>query len=347
MQLLKRRFGPFVVCLVLVVAGCAVWRQATQEQPLRFSHEKMLHQSVECADCHTQTSTSDKAGMPVAETCLDCHEDIDKNKPPERHVATMFENGQFKAAKVTAISEEVIFSHKLHTVDKKMACAECHKGMAENQGVTKDLHISMQNCIDCHAKTVKVDRLAGMPSKPAEDCATCHREIRKDVKPTTHKQNWTEFHGQKAKDGDQEGLNQCSLCHTQDSCNSCHKTTQPKNHNNQWRQRGHGVVASIDRDGCSTCHESDTCTSCHKTTAPRSHTGQFGDGKSKHCTGCHFPVANEGCAVCHTEGTPSHAKATPTPATMRGTDCRSCHGVAPAAKMPHVDNGNDCNYCHH
>jgi len=65
------------------------------------------------------------------------------------------------------------------------------------------------------------------------------------------------------------------------------------------------------------------------------------------CQSCHVPLSGENCSTCHQQGTPSHAKATPTPATMRGTDCRVCHGVAPAATLPHVDNGDNCNYCHH
>ena len=345
MHLLNRRFVPFLVCLLLVAAGCTAWRLGTQE-PLRFSHEKMLHQSVECADCHTQAATGDKAGMPDLATCQDCHEDIDKIKPKDRSAASLFESAGFRAAKVTEIPSEIIFSHKTHTIDHKVTCTECHQGIEKSTAVSKDLGLGMQDCIACHeqkAKTVKPVKTAG----GAEDCALCHKDIRKDLKPTTHLQNWLRFHGQKARDGDQEGLNQCSYCHAQDSCDSCHKTQAPANHTSQWRERGHGVAASIDRDTCTTCHQSDTCTSCHKTTAPRTHRGQWGEPKDKHCQNCHIPVDGERCSVCHQEGTPSHARATPTPASMVGTDCRTCHGTAPNAQMPHVDNGDDCNYCHH
>lgn len=301
----------------------------------------MLHQSVECADCHTKTATDAHAGMPDTDTCLTCHEDIDAPKPPERHVATLFNaDGSFKSANVTAIPSEVIFSHKNHTVDNKVGCLECHPAMPKNNGVVPEgIRVGMQECIACHAKT--------MGESKANDCATCHQTIRKDVKPPTHQQNWLRFHGQEAKDGDKQGMSQCSLCHTEDSCTTCHQTQAPKNHTNAWRERGHGVAASIDRDSCNVCHQSDTCTSCHETTAPRSHRGQWGGSKDTHCQSCHIPVSDESCSVCHQQGTPSHALAAPTPATMIGTNCRACHGVAPAAKLPHVDNGDDCNYCHH
>lgn len=339
MDLLKRTFAPFLVCLALVLAGCAAWRHMGQDKPLRFSHEKMLHQSVECVDCHTEAAPGAKVGLPDLDTCLTCHEEIDAKKPPELHVATLFKDGQFKAAKVTILPSEVIFSHKNHAVDQKVACTDCHKGIRESTAITKAVRVSMQDCVDCHAKTPK---FAAAPN----DCATCHTTIRKDAKPETHLQNWKTFHGQKAKDGDKAGMNDCTLCHTQDSCTTCHKTEQPKSHTNYWRQRGHGITSALDRDSCTTCHQSDFCVSCHQSTAPRSHHGQWGAPKDKHCTNCHFPVAAENCSVCH-QGTPSHDQAKPTPPTMVGTDCRSCHGQTPAAKLPHVDNGDNCTYCHH
>ncbi len=339
MQLLKRHYGPVLVCLVLVVAGCTVWR-VSMSQPFRFNHQKMLHQSIECLDCHTQAAKADKAGLPALDTCLDCHEAIDKKQPANRQVVNLFDaDKQFKlAANVTAIPSDIIFSHKLHVTDKKIACAQCHKGIKDNTVVSKELRTDMKDCIACHAKTPTI--------ADPNNCATCHQVLRKETKPVTHAQNWLRFHGAKAKDGNQQALNQCSLCHTESSCASCHQTQAPSSHTNFWRQRGHGVTASIDRDKCSTCHQSDTCTSCHKTTPPRSHRGQWGGPKDKHCMNCHLPVSSEKCSVCHQDGAPSHAKAQPTPATMVGTNCRACHGVSPAAKLTHADNGDDCTYCH-
>lgn len=338
MQLLKHRFGPFMVCLLLVIAGCATWRQVGGPV-FRFNHEKMLHQSLECTDCHTEVLKGAKAGMPVLETCLDCHEDIDKRQPPERQVTSLFDKNVYKATNATAIPAEVIFSHKNHTVDQKIACADCHIGIKDSTSITKEVRVDMKACITCHAKVDK-------PGMAADDCATCHQTIRKEVKPETHQQNWSRFHGQKAKDGDQEGQNQCSLCHTQESCTTCHKTQAPTNHTNLWRERGHGVTASMNRESCTTCHQSDTCNTCHQSTAPRNHSGQWGGPTDKHCQNCHVPVSRESCALCHQNGTPSHAKATPTPANMIGTNCRACHGTAPNAKLPHIDNGDDCNSCH-
>jgi hypothetical protein len=60
--------------------------------------------------------------------------------------------------------------------------------------------------------------------------------------------------------------------------------------------------------------------------------------------GCHQPLGNESCAVCH-KGTPSHALATPKPPGHNpAMNCRMCHGNG--QPLPHFDNGDDCNSCH-
>jgi hypothetical protein len=343
MELLTRRLRPFLICLVLAATGCEALRHANAGGIVPFSHEKMLHQSLVCADCHTKTAEGAQAGMPDLETCLMCHEDLDKGKPANRTASVHFVDGQYKGAKVTDIPSEVIFSHKAHTVDAKVGCVDCHKGIESNVEVDKNLGLEMKDCIACHAKS---------PSPRAaiaqDDCERCHSEIRKDAMPPSHKAHWLKRHGDKAQDGDKTAANDCSLCHTDESCNTCHKTQAPENHNNNWRMRGHGTVAAMDREGCATCHTSESCTACHSTTAPRTHRGQWGGEKSRHCQSCHIPVAGESCALCH-QGTPSHNQATPVPAGNHppsNANCRSCHGVAPTAPLPHSDNGSSCTYCH-
>jgi hypothetical protein len=335
MQLLKHRLKPFLVFLALAACGCAALRQMQGDQGLVFNHQ--LHQSVECIGCHADVAKGAKAGMPEPDTCADCHDSIDDKKPAERRVATLFDAaGVYKAAKVTPLSSEVIYSHKVH-VDGKVACSDCHKGIGSSTEITTAVRLTMDDCMSCHAK-----------AKVANECSTCHSEIRQDARPPSHvMQSWRRFHGQQAADADRhEPLNRCTLCHTEESCTSCHRTEAPANHTIAWRQQGHGVAVSMDRDSCKTCHQSDFCASCHRTTAPRNHVGQWSGATQTHCVSCHLPVADERCSVCHTDGTPSHAKALPTPATMIGTDCRSCHGVQPNAKLPHVDNGSNCTYCH-
>ncbi len=336
MRLLRNRLKPFALFLVLAASGCALLRFGLGN-PLRFSHKLHLEQGLECQNCHSKTDKGTEAGMPGLKQCMRCHEGLDEEKAPERKVTTLFEDGKFKGAGVTEVGEDVIFSHRTHTADEKVACTECHTGIEESAAITKAVRVTMDDCMACHAKR-------GVPN----DCATCHQTIRQDVPPASHRQNWKRFHGQKAKDGDMKGVNRCETCHTEDSCNACHQTEAPASHTQFWRERGHGVAVSIDRNACQVCHLADACEHCHQQTSPRSHRGQWGEPVDKHCLSCHFPVANERCGTCHQDGTPSHATASPMPAVPAhnaGMNCRQCHGGA--QRLPHADNGDSCTLCHH
>jgi hypothetical protein len=108
--------------------------------------------------------------------------------------------------------------------------------------------------------------------------------------------------------------------------------------------RGHGVTADLDRSSCKACHTEDFCVRCHQSVTPQNHRGNW---DNQHCLGCHFPLRDNGCFVCHKSDirhriapmppdTPVHRKA-------QNSDCRNCHG---GLKAPHLDNGEDCLQCH-
>ena len=121
-------------------------------------------------------------------------------------------------------------------------------------------------------------------------------------RPESHIGGWNENHGASANldlnAGGQDGRS-CLACHERNDCITCHNTQMPRNHNNFWRTRGHGLMAEGNRDRCLTCHRQDYCVRCHNETAPRSHVGNWA---VRHCTWCHFSsgiVPADNCAVCH------------------------------------------------
>ena len=197
----------------------------------------------------------------------------------------------------------------------------------------------MDACVACHREQAPA----------AVDCASCHTRIRADVPPADHLAGWEWEHGQRARHGDLDTFfrqESCSRCHQRDTCTECHRQVEPRDHTNFFRLRGHGLMASTDRQSCSTCHRQDMCVRCHENTQPASHRqGGFGSSRNGHCQSCHEPLGEQSCGVCHTS-TPSHKLAPPkSPRHPAGLNCRQCHGST--ARLPHVDNGSDCNQCHH
>ena len=143
-------------------------------------------------------------------------------------------------------------------------------------------------------------------------------------KPGSHKGNWLEYHGRAVgASGNSPGQpgKACLTCHEQTDCIACHTTTMPRDHNNTWRVRGHGLMADGNRERCITCHREDYCIRCHSETAPRSHTASW---RSRHCTWCHY---GSGLAPAD--------------------NCVVCHKVAPHTSAPHaVSPTLNCGLCH-
>lgn len=320
----------------LALAGCVLFQDATVvRRSYAFSHKVHGEQELACADCHRGAETKDEPGMPSAGQCNLCHADLDEPKPADRRVATLFEGKDFKAVRASAQAPAIVFPHLRH-VAAGLDCAACHADVATNEDAVLLAPARMDDCFACHAER-------GV----ANDCATCHPGILATTPPASHDGNWTKRHGETCRARGDATTDRCTLCHQETDCASCHLTTPPENHTNQWRRAGHGFTAALDRDSCSTCHQPSACLACHMESRPRSHVGSFGSPRNEHCVTCHEPLAGEGCSACHAS-TPSHALAPPKPAGhVPAMNCRQCHlpgGVLPP--MPHADDGSNCNRCH-
>lgn len=338
---MTRRRRWILVVGVAATAGCGLVERLFGGGPVRsFNHAEHAEKGATCADCHGAAPDKESPKMPTLAQCMDCHKDLDDPKPPGRRVAAFVPEGKTEPAwsRVTAQSDEVVFDHALH-IKKNVVCAACHQGIDKSTSVTADLAVSMEACVKCHAKQATAHN----------DCASCHRDLRRELPPPSHRQLWAQQHGAIAKGaaGNVESA-RCALCHTERGCNECHQEQAPRDHNAAWRLQVHGAAAALDRNRCQVCHRTDSCDSCHREAAPRSHVGSWGGTTDNHCFACHSASPTEGCAVCH-RGAPSHAQAAPKPAWhLAGMNCRQCH--TPAApgvqKLTHADNGTDCNACH-
>lgn len=152
-------------------------------------------------------------------------------------------------------------------------------------------------------------------------------EKRPFPRPDSHKGNWAQNHGINAQmninEAGQTG-NACLTCHHKSDCIACHTTQMPRDHNNFWRTRGHGLTAEVSRERCLACHRQDYCIRCHNETAPRGHTVSW---RTRHCTWCHFasgikPADN--CGVCH-KIAPHTSRPSAHPPIGPQTNCAVCH----------------------
>jgi len=330
------------VCLVaglaVVVSSCSLFQAifpASTPPPRPFNHEAHTVRGVSCLDCHEGAEKEAKAGMPTKAFCMNCHEDLDKekDKPLEKKVAWFLdEKGEPRWAEFGRQKDEIKFSHASHA--GKTACTACHAGMDKDTGLVPHGPQRMTSCVACHQEKA--------PAKA--ECSVCHRSLDRNQKPDNHFQLWTKMHGTCARAGAEAATaNNCSLCHQQNACTTCHQTVPPDDHNNFWRIKSHGFEAGLDRSRCSTCHTTDYCTACHKVTAPVSHTAGWNAPRNDHCKNCHVPVqTSPNCALCHKAGAP-HPTSPPKPSWHTASmNCSSCHSVS----LKHFNPGDNCNACH-
>lgn len=319
----------------LLLVGCSRTPELAiyDERPAVFSH--LVHSekaALACTDCHQGAESAAEAGMPNPRACTTCHstkEDFEAKLKP------FLVEGKVRWTDTTDLIEDVSFDHQVHAT-AQVGCPECHRGIQSSEKVSENLAVAKEACLQCHASKGNVDT-----------CKSCHTTYDKDWRPPGHEVGWTRAHGEAARAGRVPPYtNDCAMCHQESSCVKCHMEEQPVNHTNQWRLRGHGITAAMDRDSCATCHRVDFCSSCHMESAPRSHSAAWGSPQDHHCMSCHLDDAGkeQGCATCHT-GAASHDEAAPVPDYHGvGQDCRSCHGAG--APLPHPDNGDRCEACH-
>jgi NAD-dependent SIR2 family protein deacetylase len=328
---LLRPGRALALLIAIAAAGCAMFGMGKHEPPFRFVHAP--HGSaagIECIDCHRTVQRDDAPGMPLPSQCQLCHQKIDAEKPPERRVATLFDERTFRTTPRVHLAGEVLFSHQNH-VASGLRCVKCHEGIETDTAARPAMR--MNQCVDCHAERY-----------PKNECATCHRDVRVDRPPPSHAFVWQRMHGKTVRAHSTTTADSCALCHKDSTCAQCHHETPPTSHNNYFRLRGHGVMARMDRENCSTCHRSDSCDSCHSQMLPINHVGLWGTPRDTHCVSCHFPLNTTNCATCH-RATPSHDAATPLPPNHNpAMNCRQCHGHG--QPLPHVDNGTECTHCH-
>ena len=342
MELLRRilpsaRSRGGLAALVLVAcAGCALVDalRGGGERALVFSHRQHVQEEkLECVSCHESAEVEANPGMPAADSCAVCHDELDAERPPERHVATLFDEQGFRAAHASALGDEVVFDHLAH-VSAVGDCSACHRGIESSELVDAHVAVDMAACERCHVARAQPD-----------ECATCHREVARTWAPPSHAFDWKKLHGRACRRNDPKPIDDCALCHEPSSCEHCHRVEQPASHDEFFRQRGHAVLSRVDRAACATCHEPAICDRCHADVLPLSHRNpSFGATRDTHCLTCHFPLDAEGCVTCH-RATPSHASGPPKPSWHTpAMDCRSCHGAS--LPLSHVDNGSNCNLCH-
>ncbi len=208
----------FVVCLLLigvvVVAVTADFHLPGNHagyaptQPINFSHR--LHAgelSIDCTYCHYGARKSRTAGIPPANICMNCHQDvtssfdtmlseklkaIDEEREATRiispEIAKIYralglnpeglpdpeqDPEPIQWTRVHHLADFVAFDHSVH-VAGGIACQSCHGPVQTMDRLRQDRDLNMGFCLDCHRNTPAIASPDGHTTHVSTDCAACH-----------------------------------------------------------------------------------------------------------------------------------------------------------------------------
>jgi hypothetical protein len=170
---------------LMVLAVSVEWRLPGDQrgfqpaQPITFSHA--LHagdNKIDCQFCHSAAEKSRHAGIPAANTCMKCHEQVLKNSPEIAKIKSALASGRpIEWVRVHELASFVRFDHSRH-VNSGVACDSCHGPVQGMARVSQNFRMSMGDCLDCHrglSQGLNPAAPAGAPSKKGpEDCGSCH-----------------------------------------------------------------------------------------------------------------------------------------------------------------------------
>ncbi len=135
-------------------------------QPMPFDHATHSDPdkaNIPCLACHRGAERDAGAGMPSAESCMDCHRHILPDDPRllPLHAAAnpespVYHGEALRWVRVQSLPGYVHFHHGAHT-RAGISCEECHT----RPGAAQD-H-SMRSCLDCHRR-----------ENASTECSSCH-----------------------------------------------------------------------------------------------------------------------------------------------------------------------------
>jgi hypothetical protein len=166
------------------------------DQPVPYSHALHVGElGLDCRYCHNAVDVSNKAAIPPAATCMNCHQTV---RPQSEKLLPVrqafFENAPLNWVRVTDLPDYVYFNHSAH-VTRGVGCESCHGRLDQMVKVYQAQSLTMRWCLDCHRNPTPnlrdpasvtvmgykpragegADVKTRLKINPPTDCSTCHR----------------------------------------------------------------------------------------------------------------------------------------------------------------------------
>mgnify|MGYP000569031362 FL=1 len=194
---MSRTTLKLISIVVTVIGAIVIWQSGTFRQygdqrgnepiqAINFSHKVHAGDNkINCTYCHSSADKSKVAGIPSAQTCMNCHTRVLPDSPEIQKILKAIEDDKpIEWIKVNDLPDHVVFNHSRH-VTAGVNCNTCHGPVETMEKVSQFSTFSMGSCISCHRthQNVLLDG-DGNPQFSVEktqktlmaptDCASCH-----------------------------------------------------------------------------------------------------------------------------------------------------------------------------
>ena len=139
------------------------------DQPIAFSHK--LHagdNQIDCNYCHSSARHSKHSGIPSANVCMNCHENIVTGQtesgtaeiqkiydavgydPDKRQYIEGYVQKPIEWIRIHNLADHAYFNHSQHVVAGQLECQECHGPVEEMEVLYQYSELTMGWCVECH-----------------------------------------------------------------------------------------------------------------------------------------------------------------------------------------------------
>jgi hypothetical protein len=150
------------ICGFVVVIGltAGTWYYVTPKytkvgyqpvQPVPFPHDIHVTQlGMDCRYCHSFVETAAHSNVPNTQTCMACHQQVQKDNPKLEPVRASWKSGDpVEWAWIHRLPDYVFYNHAAH-VNRGISCASCHGQVNHMPAMYDAKPMSMKWCLDCH-----------------------------------------------------------------------------------------------------------------------------------------------------------------------------------------------------
>jgi hypothetical protein len=194
------------ICSLVIVCGltAGTWYYVTPKytkvgyepiQPVPFPHDIHVSQlGMDCRYCHSFVEVAAHSNVPNTQTCMACHQQVQKDNPKLEPVRASWKTGEpVQWVWIHRLPDYVFYNHAAH-VNRGISCASCH-GQINHMPVVSDAKpMSMAWCLECHRHPENFlrpeDQITNLDWKPED--ANPAEFVAKYGQPKNTREDWSQ-----------------------------------------------------------------------------------------------------------------------------------------------------------